>query len=106
MPLPDFATAQSGLRLLIDPNNDASALLVFERTDNDENEINKRPDAQAAQRDYLKYSGSNLADIKPVHSEYPKEPAQQQGGETALGTGARRPHAGRCTAVRTCRRQI
>src|SRR5271156_202761 len=58
--------------------------------------------------DYLKYSGANLTDVKPVHSEYPKEPAQQESGEAALGTGARRPdlHAGRCTAVRTRRRQI
>jgi hypothetical protein len=80
----------SGIRLLsIGPNDDSPARLVLEPANNNENEIHKGPDPQAAQREYLEYSGSDLADIKPVCSEYSKEPAQQQGYETKLGTRAR-----------------
>jgi hypothetical protein len=71
--------------LLIDPNNDASALLVFERTDNDENEINKRPDAQAAQSDYLKYSGANLTDVNRCTPNIPKNQHNRRAARPLLG---------------------
>jgi hypothetical protein len=52
-------------------------LFVLETADDDENEIDQRPDTQSAQREYLQYPGSDLTDIEPVRAEYAEEPAQQ-----------------------------
>jgi hypothetical protein len=90
-------------RVSIRPNNQPPPFAIPKGADDDENEINQSPNAQAAYCDYLQYSGSNLTHVESVYTKQSKKEAQQQGCETALWTsvGGFTCRTSRSAAMRT-----
>ena len=56
-------------------------LLVAERADENDDEVDEGPDAEAAEGDQLQDAGADLADIEAVHAEHADEEAEQCGGK-------------------------
>lgn len=54
------------------------ALLVGEGTDDDHDEVDQRPDAEAAEGDQLQDAGADLADVEAVRAEAAEKEAQQE----------------------------
>jgi hypothetical protein len=57
---------------------------VTERSDDDHDEIDQRPDAEAPKREQLKNSSANLAGVKTMYAKEAEEEAQQSRRENAL----------------------
>src|SRR5262245_33668501 len=71
----------SGRRL---PGLDRSAVAIRELADGDQDEVDQRPDAEAAQRDELQDTGADLAHVEAMDAEEAEEEAQQDGRYEAL----------------------
>src|SRR5690606_1029178 len=55
------------------------ALLIGEGADGDHDQVDQRPDAQAAEGDDLQDAGADLADVEAVDAKHAEEEAQQKG---------------------------
>src|SRR6185437_8776129 len=91
----------------IAPHKHGSALFILEGADNDQNEIDQHPDAEAAECYEFKDARSDLADIEAVDSQHADQKAQQQSNQAKLGARTRRRHldSGRSATMRAAWRQ-
>jgi hypothetical protein len=68
----------------VDPVDEAATLLVLEVSDEDEDEVDRCPDAHAPKSEEREEAGADLADIKAVDAKDADEKAKQECGETEL----------------------
>ena len=67
------------------PVLDAVTLFIFERTDDNHDQIDKRPNPEeASERHNCQDACTNLADIKPMHTEHAQKKATQQRRQLGL----------------------
>lgn len=61
-----------------------AAFFVAELAEDDEDEVNGGPDAEAAHREDHEDAGADLPHVEAVDAEKTKEATEERGGETEL----------------------
>ncbi len=75
-------TKQSvGCTLLVHPAPEESPFLVTELTEDDEDEVDDDPDAEAARGDYHENAGADFPHVEAVDAEPTEKAAEKCGGE-------------------------
>ena len=66
------------------PNFQHIAILVGELADDNQDEVNDRPEAEAAEGQQLRDTGADFSRVEPVGAEAPQKKAQQERDNTFL----------------------
>jgi len=66
------------------PFSELVTLFIGERTHNDDNEVNKRPDAQPTQGHNHQNASTDFADVETVRTEHSKEKAEQESRQNSF----------------------
>ena len=72
------------------PNDDRQSFGILEPAATDDDEVDERPEAEAAKREYHQYARADLADIKTMDAKRAEEKAQDGGRKAAFRAGAGR----------------